>query len=554
MLLIKVSITQLAQAATYSVIAGVDPVTAVSSSLMMNLITSIIGGRQGMITGVSIVSAIAISDVVKTHGEEYIFYTVSFSGLLQILFGIFGFGVISRMVPYSVLTGFVNAMAIVIFFAQFRFFKIEPENMLPQRDLIEVGYSYQSMSDERPWASSTAMSITFIEAAMTILLCLIFSKWATQMSNVALSILSIAVVEWIIVRQIGLAAPLLSDLENVTEVIPRSFSVPPFLDERLELPPLSFETFQKIFWPAISITCSNLVESIMTKVYLDERIGTKGHTNRMIVGQGCAQFFTSIMGGIGGGANLDQSMVNNISGGYTSLSQAVAAISLFLIIICAAPIVGSIPLGAIIGVMVYVAGNMIQIDTFKKMLSSLFPQQFRDRINLNGKIQRGETFTVLVVMLVTIFVDAGIAVVIGVTLSVYVYAWDSGDRIMILREIDPDEDTVTYYISGHIFFATRQLCLQTFTEDIIKEDPNDVIINLEGAEIFDWSGMLALKILHDRLVQNGKVVAFSSLSASSRRLMEKCSSMWEGINFLFIEEIAEEEKTLVSSTHGGASL
>lgn len=169
---------------------------------------------------------------------------------------------------------------------------------------------------------------------------------------------------------------------------------------------------------------------------------------------------------------------------------------------------------------------------------------------MNSKVQRSDSIIVATVLLLTLFIDVGIAVLIGITMSVFVYAWDSGDRIMILREIDPDEETVTYYISGHIFFATKQICLETFTPEIMNEDPADVILNLEGAEIFDWSGMLALRTLHDRLVAHGKVVAFSSLSASSRRLMEKCSTMWEGINFLFIEEVTEEEKTLSSTIAG----
>ena len=193
------------------------------------------------------------------------------------------------------------------------------------------------------------------------------------------------------------------------------------------------------------------------------------------------------------------------------------------------------------------------MGTFVKIGSSIFPQKTRERLNLNHKVQRSEALVVLTVFFITLFIDVGIAVVIGMTMSVFIYAWDSGDRIMILREIDPDEETVTYYISGHLFFATQQICLETFTQDIIDEDPNDVILNLEGAEVFDWSGMLAMRTLHDRLVDSGKVVAFSSLSASSRRLMEKCSSMWEGINFLFIEEITEEEKTVGGSTFAGTT-
>lgn len=179
---------------------------------------------------------------------------------------------------------------------------------------------------------------------------------------------------------------------------------------------------------------------------------------------------------------------------------------------------------------------MCDIETFKKVFAAFLPASARQTSNMNHKIQRTESIIIFVVMLLTIFLDVGIAALTGILMSCIAYTWNSGDRLLIHREVDAEEETVTYFLSGHIFFGTKDDYFNIFSDEILRSDPRDVILNLEGSEVFDWTGMVALKRLHDKLVEHDKVVAFSSLSDSSRSVMEKCSSMWEGVNFLFIED------------------
>lgn len=218
---VKVSITQLIESVSFAIIAGIDPVIAVNSTLLMSLITSLIGGSPGMISGVSTSSAITIGSVVSNYGVEYIFYTVALAGTMQFVFGSLSLGMICRLIPHSVMAGFINAMAMVTFFAQFQSFKIEPAVIDSEsaRNLMDVGYSTAAFDDETPWASKSVIVVMFFEASIALLICYLLPKWTSKASSLSVAILTVAVFEWIIVRQIGFASPIISDYENITDSI-----------------------------------------------------------------------------------------------------------------------------------------------------------------------------------------------------------------------------------------------------------------------------------------------------------------------------------------------
>ena len=220
----SVCITQLIEAVSFGTVAGVSPVTAVNSTFLMSFVTTILGGRPGMISGVSTTSAMSLAKVIQNHGPEYIFYTVAFAGLMQFLFGALGLGVITRLIPFSVMAGFLNAMAVVIFLAQLAIFKVEPHLDDSERNLLNVGYSYKVIDNDIPWARPSVLLVTSLEAFLAFLICFILPKWTSKASNISVAILSVAVVEWILVRQIGHAGPLIRDFENITGVITVSTS------------------------------------------------------------------------------------------------------------------------------------------------------------------------------------------------------------------------------------------------------------------------------------------------------------------------------------------
>ena len=192
---------------------------AIQSAFIMGMVTTIVGGRPGMISGVSTMTALALGDVVKHHGVEYIFYTVILAGAIQLVFGALGLGVIVRLIPYSVLTGFINSMALVIFFAQLQLFKVVPSNDINSfnsRNLLEVGYSYKVINEEIPWAETSVLVVMGIEAGLAFAICVLFPRFTSKVSSPFIAIVATTVFEWILIRQMGYASPLISDHENIT--------------------------------------------------------------------------------------------------------------------------------------------------------------------------------------------------------------------------------------------------------------------------------------------------------------------------------------------------
>ena len=217
--IIEVATTQVVEAVSHGLIAGVNPVIFVQSALIFTLVASLIGGRPGMISGSTSMTAVALAGVVKNHGVEYIFYTVGLSGIMQLLYGILGLGAITRLIPYTILTGFINAYALVIFLAQFEFLKVEPLFDESARKLLQTGYAYQAIENGKEWASRSVLGVVCIEAILAILICNIIPKWTSRVSNVGVAMLSAAVVEWILVRQLGSAGPLIGDYEQIAGAI-----------------------------------------------------------------------------------------------------------------------------------------------------------------------------------------------------------------------------------------------------------------------------------------------------------------------------------------------
>lgn len=193
---------------------------------------------------------------------------------------------------------------------------------------------------------------------------------------------------------------------------------------------------------------------------------------------------------------------------------------------------------------------MVHWTDFITILSTFFSQQIRDRLYLDSKVNRIDTVIMVVVFALTVFFDAALAAIVGILIAVFEYTWDCSTRLSIEREKGDNDGVITYRVKGYIFFATANKLLFGISEESIAEDPREVIVLMESCEIMDWTGMLALKKLHDRLQSSGKDVAISSLTPKTKSLMEKSSAMWSGVVFLEVQEVFDGESTTVGSRKG----
>lgn len=546
---LTVSCTQITEAVTGALIAGVNPALALQSTWLMNIFTALVGGRPGMISGTTPFIGIALADLVENSGADYVYYAVMFGGLLQICFGIMGLGALMRFVPYPVVQGFSNAMALYIVAAQFRFGKVTPDQSFhaeySTRKLIEPGHSWAHITDEGSnWNTGSSLIILGIHVAVAFLICLLLPRVTRIIPSSFVALAVCTFVEHVFIR-----TP--TDFRSATiedYVIVKTPTMEPiWTDSDITMPGFNMDTFQKVYLYGLAVFGTGLCETLLATHIVDELTEVKGSKNRVAIGQGVANVISSIFGGMGGSGSIAQSIVANHSDGITNLCTFLTGTFTLLFIYAAYEAVNIIPLGATAGIMLWGAFKLVDWESLLQALAALLPLGLRDRLNLDCKTPRADALTMLAVMAFTLCLDLSIGLLSGVVIAAFVYVWDSSTRVIVEREVSAEESTsVTYNVTGPLFFATSAGFCDIFPLEEIQFDPDEVVILLEGAEVYDYSGMVALKKVYDRFADLGKVVALSSISPTSRRLMEKTAYMWQGVNFLEVEEVDQSiEPSLV---------
>ena len=330
-----------------------------------------------------------------------------------------------------------------------------------------------------------------------------------------------------------------------------SFPVPVWVDTKYgykdEMPPLNGKTLGIILPVAITAAAIGLLESLLTLEIIDELTNTKGSSNREAFGQGLGQFFSGVLGGMGGCTTIGQSLMNIHSGGYTRLSSSVAAIFMLCIILAVSPLINLIPVAGLAGVMFVVTYFTIEWESAWVVLGSLLPQTYREKYGLITKVKRSDVFIMLSVVGVTLAFDLAIGVAVGLLISCLVFAWDAGTKVTFQRDLSEDGTSVVYTVAGPIFFGSIKPLMDLFPNP--KTEPKNVTVLLTDADIHDWSGMMAIKKLHERFEANGATVKFLNLNVASHRLMAKGKDLWEGVNIFKKEDIEVENDPLVEQNH-----
>lgn len=537
-----VAFTQIPEAMTAAIIAGVNPLLALQSTWLMNIFTALIGGRPGMISGTTPFIGIALAELVQNEGVEYVYYAVMFGGLLQVVFGIMGLGALMRFVPYSVVQGFSNAMAVYIIAAQFRLGRKGTIN--EERRLVEPGHSWAHITDENAeWNTGAPNIVLGIHAFVAFCICLFLPKFTRHVPSSFVALVFCTVVEHAFIRSTSdYGSPRIKDYNIVQTDTLR----PIWSTTGLNVPDFNLDTFKKVYLHGLAVFGTGLCESLLATHIIDELTEVKGSKNRVAIGQGASNMISAVFGGMGGSGSIAQSIVANHSDGITNLCTFLAGAFILLFIYVGYPLVNIVPLGGIAGIMIWAAFKLVDWESLLQALAALLPLRVRDRFNLDCKTPRADALIMIAVMVITLCLDLSIGLLAGVLIAAFVYVWDSSTRVIVEREISADESTsVTYNVTGPLFFATAGGFCDIFPLEEIQFDPDEVVILLEGAEIYDHSGMVALKKVYDRFADLGKVVALSSISPTSRRLMEKTAYMWQGVNFLEVEEV--DQSTLVSA-------
>ncbi len=474
---LTVALALVPEAVAFSLIAHVSPLVGLYTAFIIGLITSILGGRPGMISGATGAIAVVTVSLVITHGVEYLFAAVVLMGIIQITIGALKLGKFIRLVPHPVIFGFVNGLAIVIFMAQLDQFKIT------------------DAAGNTHWITGTPLWIMLGFVVLTMAIIHFLPKLTKA---IPASLTAILVVSAII---IGFDIPTKSvgDIASIAGGLPE-FHLPQI--------PLNFETLKIIFPYSLIMALVGLIESLLTLTVVDEMTETRGRGNKECVAQGIANVTTGFFGGMGGCAMIGQSIINVSSGGRTRISGIVAAVALLLFVLFGSSLIEKVPMAALVGLMF-----MVAIGTFEWASLKIF-----------RKVPQIDVIVMVMVTLVTvIFHNLAVAVIIGVVISALAFAWENAKRIRSRKYID-EKGWKHYEIYGPLFFGSST----TFSEKFdVLNDPEHVVIDFKESRIVDHSAIEAVNKITERYAKVGKKVHLRHLSEDCRLLLDNASSIIE---------------------------
>ncbi|MEO7046195.1 MAG: SulP family inorganic anion transporter, partial [Ferruginibacter sp.] len=448
---------------------GLSPLTGLYAAFMMGLITSIFGGRPGMISGATGAVAIVILALAKSHGIEYVFATVILAGLIQVTAGLFRLGKFIRLVPHPVMFGFVNGLAIIIFMAQLVQFKVADS----------TGVLH--------WMQGPKLLIML---GLVLLTMLIIWQLPKITKIIPASLAAILVVSALVIG-FNIETKTVGDIASIQGGFP-PFHIPDL--------PFNLEMLKIIFPYALIMAGVGLIESLLTLNLIDEITETRGRGNKEAVAQGAANVLSGMFSGMGGCAMIGQSLINISAGARARLSGIVAAVMLLVFIMFGASLIEKLPMAALTGLMI-----MVAIGTFEWA-----------SIKMIGKMPRHDIAIGILVAAITVLLhNLALAVLIGVIISALVFAWESAKRIRAKKYVD--ENGVKHYeIFGPLFFGSVAAFNEKF--DILN-DPNEVIIDFRESKVVDMSGIEALNKLTERYLKLGKKLHLKHLSEDCRKLL-----------------------------------
>lgn len=485
---LTVALALVPEAVAFAFVAGVDPLVGLYAAFMVGLITACIGGRPGMISGVTGALAVVMVSLVADHGVEYLFITVVLMGLLQITAGVLKLGKFIRMVPYPVMLGFVNGLAIVIFLAQLGQF-----GEAGQAGWLHGTFMQDSIVDVA-WLKGEQLYMLFGLVLLTMFIIYFLPRLTKALPSSLVAILVVTA----LVLGLDLNTKVVGDIASISGGLP-SFHVP--------VVPFNLETLFIILPYAIILAAIGLIESLLTLRLIDEITETRGRGNRECIGQGVANTFTGFFGGMGGCAMIGQSMINVNSGGRGRLSGISAAVYLLLFILVGSTLIEQIPLAALIGVMFIVVIGTFEWSSFR----------------IVGKVPRSDALILVTVSAVTVATDLAFAVIIGVIISTLVFAWEHAKFIRIDAREDHKGSTV-YAVTGPLFFGSATSFLERFDP---KNDNDDVIIDFARSRVADHSALEAIDTLAERYLNAGKKLHLVHLSEECRKLLTKAGNLVE---------------------------
>ena len=543
---LTVALALVPEAIAFAFVAGVSPLVGLYSAFFIGLLTAIFGGRPGMISGATGAMAVVIggaASLVAIHGVEYLFPTVILCGILQILIGVARLGKLIRMVPHSVMLGFVNGLAIVIGIAQIGSFKtlatdgslafLQGASLYWMLGLVgltmAIIWLLPKVTQTVPASLAAILAVTLISAGVNQsyqsetqkgnVLATVGDMLTTNSKSKQINELKGVDAHGHVAASEGSHVSAFGNLSvaeqqaAITEVIESettagmSGGLPMlyFLSAENQVP-MNLETLWIILPFAVVLCGVGLIESLMTLTLIDEITETHGDGNRECVGHGVANVVCGLFGGMGGCAMIGQSLINVNSGGRGRLSGITAALCLLAFVLFLAPWIEQIPMAALVGVMF-----MVVIGTFEWASLKMF-----------RRMPISDVLVMIFVAGYTVLMhDLASAVILGVVISALVFTWNHATHMG--ADIKHNQyGSKIYQLHGPLFFASTSSFKELFE---VAEDPDDVVIDFYYSRVYGQSGLEAINTLAEKYDANGKRLHLTHLSPECRRLLDKAGDL-----------------------------
>ena len=472
---LAVAMTMIPESLSFAILAGFPPLAGLYAAFIAGLVAALFGGRPGLISGGAGATVVTLIALIQSHGLEYAFAAVALAGVIQIIIGIFKWAKYIRLVPESVMYGFVNGLAVIIFSAQIQqFFTTDAGG---QKVLLQGS------------AMLTMATLVAITVAITFLFPKITKKFPSSLAAI--------IVVFAIVLIFGI------DTKTVGDISPISGTLPPF---HIPVVPFTWETFKLILPYSAVVAAVGLTEGLLTLNLVDEITETKGNGSREAVAQGASNMLNGFFSGMGGCPMIAQTLVNINAGARSRVAGVVAALAIILIVLVGAPVIERIPMAALTGVM---------------MVVSFFTFNWKSFKILNKMPLQDVLVMVIVTAITIIWHNLALAVLVGIVISALSFAWKKAIGIQVRTATDAD-GRKRYMLHGDLFFGS----IGDFEKALdVKHDPAHVVIDLQHSSISDMGALESLNKMTGKYQAVGKTLVLENLDAQSQALLQKAANL-----------------------------
>jgi SulP family sulfate permease len=449
----------------FALVAHLNPLMGLYGAFIICTLTALFGGRPGMVSGAAGSMAVVIVALVVEHGVQYLLATVLLGGVIMIAFGLLRLGKLVRMVPYPVMLGFVNGLAIIIALAQLEHFKTGED-----------------------WLGGTPLYLMLGLVALTMAIVYILPRLTRAVPPALVAILGVG----LLVYLLGLPTRTLGDMAHIAGGLP-TLAMPDI--------PWSLETLKIIAPYAVLMAMVGLLETLLTLNLTDEITESRGFPDRECVALGAANMVSGAFGGMGGCAMIGQTMINLSSGGRGRLSGVIAGVMILLFVLFLSPLIERIPLAALVGVMFVVAQQTFAWGSLR----------------VAGKVPLNDVLVIVAVTVITVFTDLATAVLCGIIIAALNFAWHHARELYADSHVDGDGSKL-YRVHGTLFFASSTPFLNQFDP---AGDPAQVTLDCQHLSFVDYSAIAALKTLRERYANAGKHLRVVHLSERCKKLLKR---------------------------------